>query len=148
MEYSDSIPTPCCVFLGLRSSVAIIGISTSQGGGLLETIYFFHPWQLYSFPFRWKANVCSWYILTLPCPSDRRCRTVSIAFQHVFREWASGWRRHYWAKGSGFAQSVKLINLCVCVMLQQFPFLLWASIALFKVGSSAQFNQSSSWTIS
>lgn len=119
----------------LSSSVVVVGVSTSQGGGLLETVYFFHLWELYPFPFRWKADLCSWYILALPCPSDRRCWTVSIAFQCVLRGWTSGWRCH----------------VCVChiaaISFVPNHFLIWANIALFSVGSSAQFNQKSSWTM-
>lgn len=85
-----------------------------RGVGLVGTISLFHPWQLYSFLFRWKADPCSWYLLTLSCPSDRRCWTVSVAFQHVSRERTSGWGCHYWAKGSEFCPKCEA-NKFVCV---------------------------------
>lgn len=78
----------------LNSSAALIGVNPSLGGGLLGTISFFQPWQIYLFLFRWKADPCSRYLLTLSCASDRRCWTVSIAFQHVSREETSGWGCH------------------------------------------------------
>lgn len=70
----------------------------------------------------------------------------------VKREWTSGWGCHYWAKGSGFCPKCQANKfVCVChvaaISFVQNLFLVGASIALFNVGSSAQFNQRSSWTM-